>query len=831
MKNLLKKSISCILTFAIIFSLTVYAEAFVEICAHSISPDMFSEGIFDYSVIDDYVIIGGTNSETAKNIVIPEKINEIPVKEIARCAFEDNTVIETVFIPSSVEIINDDAFSGCSSLKNVTISEGVKHFGYRIFENCSSLESVKIPSTFEKKASSGYFRGCTSLKEITVPENILGIDCFDIEDTAFYNDEANWENGVLYLQHLLIDAKKEITGKYTVKEGTKKICWTAFNDCDKLTEVVIPEGVTELDYSVFAECDALETVHLPATLKIINNKSFYRCHSIRNIILPEGLEVIEFAAFGECSSLEKIVIPSSVTKIENSAFEYCRSLADVSFMAQNATMESDIFEYTAFINDASNWENNVLYLGTTLYAAKKDISGTYTIKPGTTKIADNAFSDCVNLEGVIFPDTLTEIGCNAFLFCTNLKNVALPDGLEKIGGSAFGNCKRFTSFTFPEKITEIGFDVLIKCSNLEEINIGKNVQNIIVSAFLACESLRNINIHSENQYYSAEGAVLFNADKTVLIKSYDKISEEYIVPSSVNEIGVGAFALKNLKSIKLHDNIAKIGADAFEFSGINIPENKPDGNLYIDNCLIHANNDEKYVVKEGTRLIADEAFAHYYLLKELYIPESVEYIGEHIVYSDINLEKVTVKSADAVIYRCAFRSSIEANTVIYGYADSTTAEHAKLYGLEFCSLGKAPEKVTETDEIRLFGENYLLVVPEISRTELFSNIKGTVNLVYENGTPVSDNALIASGMKIVSNNKSFEKTVIVIGDADEDGRLSAADARLALRASVELETLSALQRIAANADSSDEKISASDARIILRASVGLENMKEILSVL
>lgn len=63
----------------------------------------------------------------------------------------------------------------------------------------------------------------------------------------------------------------------------------------------------------------------------------------------------------------------------------------------------------------------------------------------------------------------------------------------------------------------------------------------------------------------------------------------------------------------------------------------------------------------------------------------------------------------------------------------------------------------------------------------------------------------------------------MLGDVDGDGKITAADARLALRASVSLEKLDAEAFTAADADK-DTKISASDARLILRGSVGLERL-------
>lgn len=64
--------------------------------------------------------------------------------------------------------------------------------------------------------------------------------------------------------------------------------------------------------------------------------------------------------------------------------------------------------------------------------------------------------------------------------------------------------------------------------------------------------------------------------------------------------------------------------------------------------------------------------------------------------------------------------------------------------------------------------------------------------------------------------------LFAMGDVDFDGELTAADARLALRSSVDLETLSAAAFAAADVDK-DGAVTAGDARLLLRASVGLED--------
>ena len=83
-------------------------------------------------------------------------------------------------------------------------------------------------------------------------------------------------------------------------------------------------------------------------------------------------------------------------------------------------------------------------------------------------------------------------------------------------------------------------------------------------------------------------------------------------------------------------------------------------------------------------------------------------------------------------------------------------------------------------------------------------------------------------VKVLHNNFSaqFKYTVAKridarIGDINFDGRVTASDARLALRAAAKLDTLQGNALLAADVDF-DGKTSASDARKILRVAAGLE---------
>ena len=72
-----------------------------------------------------------------------------------------------------------------------------------------------------------------------------------------------------------------------------------------------------------------------------------------------------------------------------------------------------------------------------------------------------------------------------------------------------------------------------------------------------------------------------------------------------------------------------------------------------------------------------------------------------------------------------------------------------------------------------------------------------------------------------------EGPMFTLGDVDGDGKITASDARLALRRAVDLETWNEMapQFLSADVDM-DGKVTASDARKILRAAVDLEDPKD-----
>ncbi len=371
------------------------------------------------------------NCTSLESVTIPDSVTSIEWGAFYGC-----TSLTSVTIPDSVTSIGDEAFHGCTSLTSVTIPDSVTSIGYMAFCNCTSLTSVTIPDSVTSIDSLA-FEYCTSLESVTIPDSVTSIGYEAFYNTAYYNNEDNWENGVLYIGNHLIEANTDISGSYEIKEGTLTIAVYAFEGCKSLTSATIPDSVTSIGGSVFSGCTSLERV-----------------------AIGDGVTSIGSWAFENCTSLESITIPDSVTSIGRSAFYN-----------------------TAYYNNSDNWENGVLYISNHLIKANTDISGSYEIKEGTLAIADEAFDDCISLKSITIPNSVTSIGESAFSGCTSLKSITIPDSVTSIGDYAFYGCKSLTSVTIPDSVTSIGSWAFNGCTSLESVTIPDSVTSIGHHAF------------------------------------------------------------------------------------------------------------------------------------------------------------------------------------------------------------------------------------------------------------------------------------------------------------------------------------------------------------
>ena len=84
---------------------------------------------------------------TSSNVIIPDKIENIPVVGINDSAFKNNKIISSVTIGNNVATIGANAFCECENLKTVIIGKGVTSIESFALAWCSSLTSIKYRGT------------------------------------------------------------------------------------------------------------------------------------------------------------------------------------------------------------------------------------------------------------------------------------------------------------------------------------------------------------------------------------------------------------------------------------------------------------------------------------------------------------------------------------------------------------------------------------------------------------------------------------------------------------------------------------------------------------
>lgn len=72
---------------------------------------------------------------------------------------KEKSTEEHYVIRDGVKEIEDGAFYGCTSLKNIEIPNSVTRIGRETFQGCSSLESIEIPNSIIIIGDLA-FRGC-----------------------------------------------------------------------------------------------------------------------------------------------------------------------------------------------------------------------------------------------------------------------------------------------------------------------------------------------------------------------------------------------------------------------------------------------------------------------------------------------------------------------------------------------------------------------------------------------------------------------------------------------------------------------------------------------
>lgn len=221
---------------------------------------------------------------TSEIVAIPSRISSYDVKKLGGDRkiggilfsmtydglFEGNSTVKEIIIPEGVEIVGDEAISGCENLERIILPNTLTELEIR---NCDKLEKVDIPGS----VTSLSLTECDNLKEINF-----------VDDDTIINRFCFQNSGV--------------------------------------KSIILPSRLEIIPMIAFSGCEQLETVNIPQSVTSIESYAFEWCTSLVSLELPNNIESIGAGAFRECSSLEKIIIYDKCTLIYDDAFNGCDKL-------------------------------------------------------------------------------------------------------------------------------------------------------------------------------------------------------------------------------------------------------------------------------------------------------------------------------------------------------------------------------------------------------------------------------------------------------------------------------------------------------------------------
>ena len=531
---------------------------------------------------------------------------------IGNAAFYQCESITDVVVPDSVTSIGSGAFGNCYSLKSITIpfvgatKDGTlnAHFGYIFGASLYSHNYSYTPEELTTVVITGgtviadnAFNNCQSIVNITIPESVITIgrsafyNCLSIEKIYFNAiavDDLDGGNYVFYAAGDNGSGVSVIIGSSVTKVPANIFSPYYSNYAFNLISVQFEEGskCESVGDSAFRNCTKLNDIVLPDSVTNIGEYAFCNCNNLSIIDIPERLSEIGDWTFSY-TQLESIVIPESVTKIGSNAFYGCSYIKNV-YVSDLEAWFGMMFE---------NYASNPLYYATNFYVNGELITdlvipdtvtsiGQYAfygfkslsrviIPDNVTIIGNSAFYNCASLTDVkigskvesidvsafynckalmniIIPDSVTYIGDSAFGYCSELLSISIGNGVKTIGHSAFRDCKKLTSVVIPDSVTSVGGSLFAGCSSLSNVTLGSGIARISSSMFYGCSALMGIVI-PENVGYIESAA--FSGCSAL---------ESVIIPDNVISIGKNAFLnCGSLKNVSIGKSVISIGADAF----------------------------------------------------------------------------------------------------------------------------------------------------------------------------------------------------------------------------------------------------------------------------
>ncbi len=762
--------------------------------------------------------VRGIGSETATNFIIPSTHNGLPVIAINPQAFKNNLKIVSVIIPESVVNIGYSAFEGCRNLTAVVIPSSVTEMQNSVFKDCVSLTDVSL---FSNIVSSAIFSGCTSLRNITLPAGVT-----EIASMAFYGCTALREidipNGVTSIGNQAFDGCVELA-EVTLSSALIAIGNSAFNDCEKLTAVIFPDTLESIGENAFLNCNLVRVV-LPETVTKIGDSAFkmpsgslidatgpvalfkalYQ-NTLTSMTVLSG--EITYGTFTDLGNLQTLTIGRNVTLIENRAFYSTNVLEAITVISGNAA-------YHSAGNCLIDTENKVLIAGSINSVIPNDGTVTsiaddaFTRLVGLTQIVigssienigNGAFSECTDLATVTLYSGLTEIKSNAFSDCpvsavyfygtvadwcnivgkenyivqenytlyingTALSGeVVIPDGVRTINNLSFAYLTGITKVTLPASVTSVGIGAFKGCTSLEELTIlSTQISMLWDEAFLNCIALKKVNIPSVAAWvdigFNGESGSCNPLSNGGNLYVNGECQQELVIPEGVYHINGRAFCGSAITKVTFAKTVYEFGSAVFKNCKLLTEVEIPRSTQTINSSLFEGCTSlTTVIIPDTVSKIEYDAFKNCISLTSITIPSKVKTIGQNAFSGCTSLENIIIPDSVTSMGANVFENCTSLASVVIGAGLVKIPEYAFMG----CSL---LNNVVVPDTVKSIGYGAFKNCASLTDITLSQNVTALLDGLFVGCTALTQitipDSITTIGNSVFSGCYSLESIVV-----------------------------------------------------------------------
>ncbi len=551
---------------------------------------------------------------------------------------------------------NLETYQGDIVIPEKVTKDGVEYpvvgVDYYAFMKNRSLASVQLPSSVVYIYSSA-FRECSMLTSVTMP----GVVSIENDDYMFYETRIS---------------------SLALPKSLRIISSSIFKYMSNLTSITVDE-----DNELYKSVDGV--LYDKNITKIVG----FPAKKGGAYTIPAAITTVKSGSFPNNVSIDELIVPTTVTKIENGAFGNYPQV-------KKLTIEDGTTELTIGTGNNSQWFNDGNGNSFDIYPMfNYNLQELYWGRPLKFISSYSSPFATSSLKKITFGVNITSIPRYTFYGCSGAESVNVKGGIGQWCSFDFSkdykdpfNGRTNVTVTFngselsgavvlPNEVTSIpshGFQY--GCSNVTSLSIPAGVTTIADGAFKGLSSLNTIQLAAGNTNFIVDDNVLYNNEKTKILCFPQLRSGDYVMPSTITEMGdyqfyncinltgvtlsnaiqtIGQYSFAgctNLVSVTLSTSAKTIGQNAFEdcakLATISIPTFvETIGDYAFNNC----SGITTLTFEENSHLktFAQYAFANCAKLASISIPASVESIEDHAFDNCTALTKLTIEDSENAI--------------------------------------------------------------------------------------------------------------------------------------------------------------------------------------